>query len=165
MKILIARTFFPFEEELENTKVLKELLVREGHSVDTVRLPILRNSNDLLSQLISYRMHHIENECDLLICEDIFSGLLHHENKICVLYNSEIDKLKYNFLEYNEYNFFKKSILEYITRVIQSVFDETKVIFMESLYLKENICDDYNTGKCYVLESYENILSYISGEI
>lgn len=69
MKILIAASAPPYENELEQAlcKKTKLLLQEYGHDVDDILLPFSGDNYSLLQQMLAYRMFELVNVTDCLI--------------------------------------------------------------------------------------------------
>ena len=135
MKIIVANTMVPFENNdmKKFSDNLLEYLRKSGNQVEKLELPFSSDSEDLLSQLLALRLHHIEKECDRLICTDVYANLLRHDHKYSFIINSKL------FLRKELQRKVSKeltSLDEYKIRSCLLGFRESEKIMVDSLLLK-----------------------------
>ena len=84
MKILLISSFVPFIQGGARFIVewLQEKLVEHGHQVERFYLPFVDRPDDLLEQMLAFRLLDVTESCDRVITFRPPSHVIHHPNKV-----------------------------------------------------------------------------------
>jgi glycosyltransferase involved in cell wall biosynthesis len=84
MRIVVASSYVPFVDGGGRFIVewLKQKLIECGHEVEHFFLPFIDQPEDLLDQMVSFRLMDLSDHCDLLIALRPPAHLMPHANKV-----------------------------------------------------------------------------------
>lgn len=142
MKIVVATALTPhiYNTELEAGSTLVEKLKEYGHQAELLKLPVDDGYDKMMEQMLGFRMYHIEDAVDRLICIRRPAHLLKHSDKhiwFTGFYRPAYEKegldddMTHETMQSN-------AIREYIMRADAAAFSEAKKVYAMSVGLKES---------------------------
>ena len=89
MKIVIASSFVPFVYGGGRFIVdwLEQKLIEYGHQVERFYLPFVDRPDDLLDQILAFRLIDVSASCDRLIAIRPPAHVIPHPNKVLVVHS------------------------------------------------------------------------------
>ena len=161
MRILLAASLRAFGSEQESNlqTVLKQELLKQGHTVDSFALPYVEEALSMPEQAFAIRGMDV-SDCDLLITIGFPALMLQHANKYSFLFDAVPRLMEYLGTEYGMLSSPQyQNIAQICETLLRTEMEKAKKVFCASELLKRDVirkfgisCENLPLMNCWVDE-------------